>query len=122
MPAGQAVVKLDFANAFNSLNRSAMLAQVYMTIPELYRFCHLSYNNPSDLRFDKWCIQSQEGIQQGDPLGPLLFCLTIHPLLSSLTSPLRVSYLDDITLGGGHEGLEYDIQRVIDGGQVLGLH
>ena len=27
-------------------------------------------------------IQSKEGVQQGDPLGPLLFCLTVHKLVS----------------------------------------
>jgi len=38
---------------------------------------------------------SQEGPQQGDPLGPLLFCNTIHPLLTSLGSVL-LGYMDDV--------------------------
>jgi len=33
-------------------------------------------------------LMSQEGSQQGDPLGPLLFCHTIHPLLMALGSVL----------------------------------
>ena len=42
-------------------------------------------------------IESAEGVQQGDPLGPLLFCLTIHQLCSRMKSELS---LDDGTLGG----------------------
>ena len=45
-------------------------------------------------------MESQEGVQQGDPLGPLLFSLVVHPLLTSLSSNLAICYLDDFTLGG----------------------
>ena len=43
---------------------------------------------------------SEEGPQQGDPLGPLLFCSTIHPLITSLSSGLTLGYLDNLTLAG----------------------
>ena len=33
--------------------------------------------------------QTAEGVQQGDPLGPLLFCFTIHSLFSQLVSELN---------------------------------
>jgi len=33
------------------------------------------------------------------PMGPLLFCYTVHPLLSSLTYDVILGYLDDFTLG-----------------------
>ena len=121
MPADHFVVKLDFTNAFNCLNRSRMFSEVFERIPELYRFCHLSYSCPSNLRFGEWSIESQEGVQQGDPLGPMLFCLTIHPLLSSLSSILTEGFLDDITLGGKEASISSDVQAIIDGGQELGL-
>src|SRR6218665_1633086 len=38
--------------------------------------------------------------QQGDLLGPLLFCLPLQPILVKLSSPLVFGYLDDISLGG----------------------
>ena len=41
-----------------------------------------------------------ERVQQGDPMGSLLFCLAIHPILLSLSSPLRIAFMDDVTLGG----------------------
>jgi len=43
-----------------------------------FRFCFLS------LLLSIILIIIEEGPQQGDPLGPMLFCLTIHPLLLSL--------------------------------------
>jgi len=36
MPADYAMVKLDFANAFNSLHRHDMLLSVFNCLPELY--------------------------------------------------------------------------------------
>ena len=39
-------------------------------------------------------IASEEGVQQGDPLGPLLFCLTIQPFITKLPSDFSIFYLD----------------------------
>jgi hypothetical protein len=121
MPSGHAIVKLDFSNAFNSLHRDAMLNAVAAVCPEIYRFCHLTYNSPSVLKFGIRSILSQEGPQQGDPLGPLLFCLAIHPMLSALTSDLVAGYLDDITLGGPESTLATDVEAVRLQGEALGL-
>ena len=67
-------------------------------VPELLPYCHSAYANPSVLYYGQYSIMSQEGPQQGDPLGPLLFCNTIHPQLESLGSVLRLGYMDDVTL------------------------
>ena len=64
---------------------------------------------------------SSEGVQQGDPLGLLLFCLTIHELTSQLESDLCMFYLDDGTLGGSPEGVFRDLQLVQQGAATLGL-
>ena len=82
MPDDQVIVKLDVINAFNSLHRDAMLEAISARVPAIYKFCHLAYNQPSILKFFEHRIMSAEGPQQGDPLGGLLFCNTIHPLLS----------------------------------------
>ena len=66
-------------------------------------------------------ILSEEGTQQGDPLGPLLFSNTIHPLISSLTALLNIGYLDDLTLGGPIDTLASDVRRIIDVGLSMGL-
>src|ERR1043165_673610 len=47
MPTNGVLVKLDFANAFNTLRRDSLLEAVARDIPELYRFAHAAYScNP----------------------------------------------------------------------------
>jgi len=121
MPSDYVVVKLDFSNAFNSLNRCKMLASIRESLPELYPLCYSAYSRASLLFFGSYTIESQEGPQQGDPLGPLLFCDTIQPLLDSLKSVLTLGYLDDVTLGGPQDEVASDVRRIIEVGQTLGL-
>ena len=45
-------------------------------------------------------IHSQEGVQQGDPLGPFLFSLGIQDLINDCTSEFNCWYLDDGTIAG----------------------
>ena len=47
----------------------------------------------------QFTFSSEEGPHQGDPVGTLLFCNTIQPLLTSLDSDLHLGYLDDVSLG-----------------------
>lgn len=121
MKPGEAVVKLDFTNAFNSIRRDAMLRAVSNSLPQIYKFCCSSYSSPSTLQFGDRSVVSAEGVQQGDPLGPLLFCLTIHPLLTSLSSNLRIGYLDDVTLGGDIDTVSQDVTSVQSRGAAIGL-
>ena len=73
---------------------------------------HSAYSAPSVLLWDGVQLSSAEGIQQGDPLGPMLFCLGIHDLVSSLSSEFNVFYLDDGTIGGDLQDLENDLARI----------
>ena len=59
-----------------------MLVAVDEMAPELFPLVHSAYSTPSSLYIGDESIQSAEGIQQGDPLGPLLFCLVdvLHDL------------------------------------------
>ena len=54
-------------------------------------------------------IHSCEGVQQGDPLGPLLFCVAVQDLIRSLCSEFCVFYLDDGTLGGPLDVVSSDL-------------
>jgi len=67
-------------------------------------FC---YGRPSKLVFGSRTISSESGVQQGDPLGPLLFALALQPVLTELAGArsgggleLVFSYLDDLCLAG----------------------
>ena len=121
LPSGAFLVKLDFTNAFNSLSRTSILAAVSEHIPELYSYCHLAYSKSSNLKYGEFSLQSQSGLQQGDPLGPLLFCLPIQPILSSLQSSLRIGYLDDLTLDGTASTVATDVQTIIREAGKMGL-
>ena len=56
-------------------------------------------------------IWSDSGVQQGDPLGPLLFSIAIHDIASSMKSNLNVWYLDDATIAGDPISVCDDIKR-----------
>ena len=66
-------------------------------------------------------IPSSEGVQQGDPLSPLLFCLAIHDLVQQLQSEFNVFCLDDGTLGGSLEEVLEDFSTVEQMAGELGL-
>ena len=89
-----------------------MLQCVREHCPDLYPLVHSSYSAESLLFWESRTIPSAEGIQQGDPLGPLLFCLSIHGLVSSLNSEFCVSYLDDISIGSHLDVLKEDITLI----------
>jgi len=117
----EAVVKLDFCNAFNTLRRDSILEAIHATLPEMYSYVHASYASSSNLSYDNTNILSQEGIQQGDPIGPMLFCLTLHPVISRCSSELRIAYLDDITLGGHLASLSVEVNCLKRDASEIGL-
>ena len=66
-------------------------------------------------------IQSASGVQQGDPLGPALFSLSIHSLASSLSSKVNIWYLDDGTIGGSTEEVVRDFNTILQSSSSFGL-
>ena len=73
------------------------------------------------LRHGSNILRSEEGTQQGDPMGPLEFCITLQPILLKLKSELRVAFLDDLTLGGKVDVVAHDIQLIAQESAKLGL-
>ena len=67
-------------------------------------------------------VYAAEGVQQGDSLGPLLFCLTIHPLLQDIKAEFVSGYLDDIGLGGPVNVVTADIRQLENKVCQFGLH
>ena len=99
MQRGQLFLKIDFKNAFNTLRRDAILEAIEKHFPELLPFAASTISSPSDLQFGEFVLLSEEGAQQGDPLGPLYFCLVFKEQLESLQSELVLGYLDDVAVG-----------------------
>jgi hypothetical protein len=115
------LLKLDFYNAFNTVRRPIILERAEEILPDLYPFIEQAYGSPSTLMFGEHLISSAEGLQQGDPLAPALFCLVIDPVVKSLRSSLNAWYLDDGTLGGTGPDVLQDLKKVIAASSSSGL-
>ena len=70
---GEKLLKLDFKNAFNAIERSQVLTAVLRHFPELAPFTFAAYTSPSWLFFGQYKLESAQGVQQGDPLGHLFY-------------------------------------------------
>ena len=72
-----AVIKINMQNAFNFVSRDAVLQQCFMHFPEIYPWTSWCYSQYPKLWHPLGSISSASGVQQGDPLGPLLFALVL---------------------------------------------
>ena len=115
------VVKLDMMNAFNSVRRDHVLQTCLDRTPEIAKLSFLAYSKPSSVIASGHSITSSTGIQQGDPIGPLMFALAVDQIASGVESELIVWYLYDATIGGSPESVLSDVQRCITGHKRIGL-
>ena len=96
--------KVDLRNAFNNVSRPVFIFLTRKHFPELSPWVEWCYANHSGLTFGNDFITSAEGVQQGDPLGPLLFSLVLAEVTEEIASNsnLRTQlwYLDDGVLVG----------------------
>ncbi|CAG9122416.1 unnamed protein product [Plutella xylostella] len=119
---GEVLLKVDVANAFNSVDRGALLTEIKDHIPDIFHYMWQCYSKPTKLIYKNNLLQSAVGCQQGDPLGPAIFSLAIHPHISSLASKFNVWYLDDGTLGGEANTVLSDLQNIINKFDSIGLN
>jgi hypothetical protein len=97
------VVKVDLSNAYNSIDRTTCLREVRDRCPELAHWASWCLAGPSEIYFGQEVLECQAGVQQGDPLAPLLFSLGLQGAIECLdaTEGLnQVWYLDDGGLRG----------------------
>ncbi|TIB07091.1 hypothetical protein E3P90_04146, partial [Wallemia ichthyophaga] len=101
------LISLDFSNAFNTLKRSSLCNSVFRHLQPVFRSVKWAYNQPAPLVLNDGDqivnIPSNQGVRQGDPLGPLLFSLGVKDILQDLQNQLEgratiMAYLDDVYL------------------------
>jgi hypothetical protein len=109
--AGGIVLSIDGRNAFNALARDAMLLQLAKQAPDLFAYASKIYAQQPSLRFNldgqaqAVEVLSQQGVQQGDPLGPLLFALAMYPIMKRFMEHHQFqhlslpAFLDDVAIG-----------------------
>ena len=118
---GRAFVKLDFSNAFNSVRRDCLLEAVALSLPDRLPFVQMAHGSPSHFWLGDEIPSSEEEVQQGDPLGSLLFSLTVQHLLVNSQCELTTGYLDDFGLGDQLPHLGRRIQVLESEALKLGL-
>ena len=64
---------------------------------------------------------SDERPQQGDPLGPLLFCLNVMAFVKQVKSQCNIWYMDDGAIGDNVDALLSDIRMLMDESRKLDL-
>ena len=71
-------------NAFNECDRPSFIRRLNKDFPELQAWAEWCYCSAGELRFDKNRISSTTAVQQGDPMGPLLFSLVVSEFLDDI--------------------------------------
>ena len=64
-------------NAFNMVSRQAVLDECAKFFSELLPWVSWCYGSHSSLWHPMGRVSSQSGVQQGDPLGPMLFAMSL---------------------------------------------
>ena len=78
----EAVLLVDAANAFNSVNRNAFLHNIRIICPSLSTFVYNCYSSPTRLFVIGGTeISSSEGTTQGDPAANAIYAVAIIPMI-----------------------------------------
>jgi Reverse transcriptase (RNA-dependent DNA polymerase) len=105
-----ALLQVDFSNAFNLVRRDVSCQSTLEHFPAPGPWVTWCYFSPSHLFYEGEIVcNGARGVQQGDPLGPLLFCLVLRYVSLGIAdiftsaepkpASLDTLYLDDGVIG-----------------------
>ena len=109
------IVKLDMVRAFNSVRRDHVLQACLDRTLEVAKLSFFANSKPSSIITSGHSITSSTGVEQGDPVGPLLLAFAVDHIASGVEAELNVWYLDNARIGGSPESVLSDVQRCITG-------
>ena len=119
------MLKVDFENAFNLVSRSRMFEEVKRVCPGLLKWVQFCYSTHPFLYEGDVIFESCQGVQQGDPLGPLLFALTLMPLVKKIAAKYNLLvnawYLDDGSIIGKADEVVKVFNLLMEEGPEYGL-
>ena len=121
------VMQVDVRNAFNTLDRSAMLTQCLKKTPTIYNWLSWCYADPCALICQGHQVATSScGVHQGDALGPIGFALGLEQALDECKTeedvlPWSCWYLDDGTLVGNLDTIGCFVQKLVPALSKIGL-
>ena len=123
-----AILLIDAANAFNSMNRVTMLANIQRICPIVYIYAYNCYSvNARLFVVGGKELTSREGSTQGDPPSMVYYAIGLLPLMRELSTPTEqtpppkhAAFADDLTGGGKLINLRSWFDKIVEHGPKYG--
>ena len=90
-----------------------MLEKTSEIHPEVYKYSHTVYSQPSFLFYGDSVIKSCEETQQREPESPALFSDSIQDLIDSFVAKINLWYFDDGILGDDYRTVLKDLKKLL---------
>ena len=103
------ILKVDISNAYNTISRAEGVRKY---CPDIARWAHWCLNGNSRVYYNTRLIPCSTGVQQGDPLAPVLFSVGLHKVIEQLLAVPEIRqlwFLDDGIL----RGRRAEVQRAL---------
>ena len=126
LPTNWVLAKIDLKNAFNLVSREQVLFEVATHSPSIYKWVKYMLGSASYLNWSDEVIESAVGVQQGDPLAPVLFCMVLKKVINAISDScaldINLWFLDDGVIAGPAEEVSRALDVIEQVGPKLGLY